>query len=184
MEPVSVGAVDLAHEGLGLQYGSVRLVRTPATWLRLGIGLADDVASKLPSCVVSVEHVGSTAVPELLAKPVIDLAIGVAAGTEVDELIEPMQRAGWIYRGDAGRDGGWVFVLEDVPWHRVAHAHGVEHDGVEWRRYLAFRELLRASAESRLAYEAAKLELAKEHEHDARGYTAGKTDTVWRLLPE
>ena len=179
MEPA-----DLADDGLGLQYGTVRLVRTPSTWVTLGASLSDDVASKLPACVVAVEHVGSTAVPKLLAKPVLDLAIGVVAGTEVDELIEPMERAGWIYRGDAGREGGWVFVLEDVPWHRVAHAHGVEHDGVEWQRYLAFRTLLRGSAEARLAYEATKLELVKEYEHDTRGYTSGKTGTVWSLLPE
>ena len=138
----------------------------------------------LPACVVAVEHVGSTAVPELLAKPVIDVAIGVVTGTEVDELIDPMHRAGWIYRGDAGHEGGWVFVLEDAPRHRVAHAHGVEHDGVEWRRYLEFRELLRASPDARAAYDTTKRTLARDYEHDARSYTAGKTKTVWSLLPK
>jgi len=148
----------------------------------LGSRLAHEVGSNLPDCVVAVEHMGSTSVPELLAKPIIDLAIGVEAGTVVEQLIEPMHDMGWIYRGDAGHDGGWVFVLEDEPRHRVAHAHGVEYDGIDWKRYLALRSLLRESAEARLAYEDAKLALVKDHESDPRAYTAGKSDTLVRLL--
>jgi GrpB-like predicted nucleotidyltransferase (UPF0157 family) len=167
-----------------LEYGSVRLVRARASWARIGTQLAADVASTLPECAVAVEHVGSTAVPGLLAKPIIDLAIGVQSGTRVESLIEPMQAAGWIYRGDAGDAGGWVFVLEDEPWHRVAHAHGVEHDGVAWRRYLAFRGLLRSSTDARRAYEQAKVRLAEEYASDARRYTDGKTETVEGLLAD
>jgi GrpB-like predicted nucleotidyltransferase (UPF0157 family) len=177
-----VESISLRAAGLGLEYGSVRLVRARASWTQVGAELAADVASTLPECVVAVEHVGSTAVPDLLAKPIIDLAIGVQSGTRVEALIEPMQAAGWIYRGDAGEDGGWVFVLEDEPWHRVAHAHGVEHDGFAWQRYLALRALLRSSADARRAYEDTKLRLAEEYGSDARRYTAGKTETVEGLL--
>jgi len=176
--------VDFAAAGVGLDYGSVRLVRSRASWLQLGTDLAGSLASVLSGYVIAVEHVGSTAVLGLLAKPIIDLAIGVDAGTAVEALAEPMQQAGWIYRGDAGHQGGWVFVLEDEPWHRVAHAHGVEYDGVDWRRYLAFRELLRNSAAARRIYEETKTGLAREYQSDHRRYTAGKSATVDGLLAE
>jgi GrpB-like predicted nucleotidyltransferase (UPF0157 family) len=117
-----------------------------------------------------------------LAKPIIDLAIGVDPGIEVTEIVEPMSRLGWIYRGDAGTDGGWVFVMEDAPSHRVAHAHGVEFGGAPWVRYMEFRELLRRDPIARRDYEATKERVAAEHPDGRQGYTAGKGATVQRLL--
>lgn len=93
-----------------------------------------------------------------------------------------MSGLAWIYRGDAGDDGGWVFVMEDAPWHRVAHAHAVEFGGSQWVRYLHFRDLLLHSAEARGRYEAAKQRLAREHPDGRRRYTAGKASTVEALL--
>jgi GrpB-like predicted nucleotidyltransferase (UPF0157 family) len=75
-----------------------------------------------------------------------------------------------------------VFVLEARPWHRVAHLHVVEHDGVQWRDYVRFRDLLRSSAAARGRYEAVKLMLVDEHGEDRTAYTDGKTDVVRSLL--
>ncbi len=171
--------VDFAVAGLGLQYGTVRLVRALGGDRRR---LMEDVRSALPDVVTEVAHVGSTAVPGLLAKPVIDLALALAPDVAVDDVARPLARLGWLYRGDAGRDGGWVFVLEDAPWHRVAHAHGVEHSEDQWSRYLQFRDLLRASAAARRTYEATKRRLADQHPDGRRDYTTGKAATVQRLL--
>src|SRR5262249_13485748 len=138
------GFVDYAAAGLGLQYGTVRLVPTDPSWAAIGHDLATETKQMLGELVRAVEHVGSTSVPGLLAKRVMDLALGVPVGADVEELVEPMSQRGWIYRGDGGVDGGgWVFVLEDSPWHRVAHAHGVIYGGDQWLRYLEFREVLR-----------------------------------------
>jgi GrpB-like predicted nucleotidyltransferase (UPF0157 family) len=174
--------IDFAGAGLGLQHGSVRLVRSNAGWESIARDLIEDMREAVVCSIQAVEHIGSTAVPGLLAKPIIDLAIGVDPGVNVPEIAEPMSQLGWIYRGDAGDDGGWVFVMEDAPWHRVAHAHGVEFGGPQWIRYLEFRELLRQSPAARRAYEATKERLATEHPDGRDRYTAGKTATVQRLL--
>lgn len=68
---------DLARLGLGLDYGTVRLCRAEQAWVRAGKNLRDQVASALPRHVIAVEHIGSSSVPGLLSKPIIDLAIGV-----------------------------------------------------------------------------------------------------------
>lgn len=177
-----VAPAELAAAGLGVQYATLRLVRAKAAWGPLADRLAGAVAKVVGDAAVAVEHVGSTAVPGLLGKPILDLAIGVHPGTTVEALAEPLARRGWISRGDAGEDGGWVFVLEDEPWHRVAHAHGVEHGGRQWERYLRFRDLLRGDASARAAYEAAKRDLAARHPDGRQAYTAGKDPTVRRLL--
>jgi GrpB-like predicted nucleotidyltransferase (UPF0157 family) len=120
----------------------------------------------------------------LLAKPIVDLAIGVSTGAAVDDVADALAQLGWIYRGDAGDDGGWIFVMEDSPWHRVAHAHGVEFGGLQWLRYLRFRDLLRDNEVARGAYEATKVRLAVEHPDGGVGYTTGKDVTVCQLLDD
>ena len=173
---------DFAATGLGLQYGTVRLVPTDARWATIAQELAEDIRKALAGPAAVVEHIGSTAVPGLLAKPIIDLAVGVDPGTLVTEVAEPMARLGWIYRGDAGDHGGWVFVMEDMPWHRVAHAHGVELGGPQWVRYLELRQLLRENPMARQKYETTKVHAAAEHPDGRHGYTAGKDATVQLLL--
>ena len=174
--------VDFAAVGLGLDHRCVRLVRTDERWVTIGRALALDIGDALADVATGVEHIGSTAVPGLLSKPIIDIAIAVPAGIDVDAIARPLSALGWIYRGDAGDEGGWVFVLEDAPWHRVAHAHGVETGGTQWVRYLQFRDLLRRSGSARAAYEETKLRLAEQHPDGREQYTVGKHATVERLL--
>ncbi len=173
---------DFVAARLGLQYGSVRLVRTRDEWGWIAHRLAAGVRDALPGAAEAVEHIGSTAVPGMLAKPIIEIAIGLHPDTWADQIIEPLARIGWVYRGDAGEAGGWVFVLEDAPWHRVAHAHGVVCGGEQWLRYLQFRDLLRRDGQARRTYEEAKQRLTEQHPDSRHHYTLGKGTTVNGLL--
>lgn len=175
--------MDLLAAGLGLDYGSVRCAPTTRAWIAAGIDVATAVAQCVDGTGATVEIIGSSAVEGLLAKPVIDLAVGLpAAEPPVDPVATRLERAGWIYRGDAGDQGGRVFVLEARPWFRVAHLHVVDRDGVPWRDYLRLRETLRTSAEARRQYAAVKLELIEQHAQDHRAYTDGKSAVVAALL--
>jgi GrpB-like predicted nucleotidyltransferase (UPF0157 family) len=128
---------------------------------------------------VAVEHIGSTAVPDLLAKPIIDLAVGVRSESDRPNIEHALTASGWIYRGDAGNEGGHVFVLERRPSLRVAHLHVVDHDGDQWRRYLILRDRLTTDPSARAAYESAKRALVAEFGTNRRGdYTTGKTSIV------
>lgn len=177
------GGVDaLVEVGLGLDYGALRLERTTESWLVAGSELRWLVAQCLDSTVSEVEQIGSSSVVGLLAKPIIDLAIGLSAHGDLPAVTSRLEAAGWVYRGDAGDEGGHVFVLEARPWHRVAHVHVVEHGGAQWRNYLRLRDLLRSSPAARERYEAVKRQLAEEHGDDRAAYTDGKSDVVTALL--
>lgn len=177
------GFVDtLVAAGLGLDYGIVRLGRTTSDWLDAGAALRAHVAQQLAVVTVDVEQIGSSAVLGLLAKPIVDLAVGLHDAGSLSRVGERLVADGWIYRGDAGDDGGRVFVLEARPRHRVAHLHVVEHDGVQWRDYLRLRDLLRTSAQARARYETVKLRLADHHPDDRNAYTDGKDEIVKSLL--
>lgn len=172
----------LIAAGLGLDYGELHLDRTTERWLAAGASVRDQVAAILGRDVADVEQIGSSSVVGLLAKPIIDLAVGVSEHHDLARVRSRLEAAGWIYRGDAGDGGGHVFVLEARPWHRIAHVHVVDHRGRQWRDYVRFRDLLRRSSDARAEYEAVKLQLVEEFGNDRKAYTDGKSDVVRSLL--
>ena len=172
----------LTDAGLGLDYGTLRLVRTTEAWISAGAQLRDRVADMLGDLAAGVEQIGSSSVLGLLAKPIVDLAVGLPAHHDLALVSSTLEANGWIYRGDAGDNGGHVFVLEARPWHRVAHLHVVDYGKAQWLNYLRLRDLLRRSPEARSRYEAVKLQLADEHGDGRKGYTDGKSTVVLTLL--
>ena len=176
-------AMKLLNEaGLGLDHDDLRLDRTSQRWIDAGSSLRDQVADRLSGIVASVEQIGSSSVLGLLAKPIVDLAVGLAPGHDMAPVTNALIAAKWIFRGDAGSTGGHVFVLEARPSFRVAHLHAVEHDGEQWRNYLCLRDLLRRSADARARYESVKRQLANKVGNDRMAYTEGKSDIVRLLL--
>ncbi len=149
-----------------------------------GSRLRDAVEAAIGSEVSGVEQIGSSSVSGLLAKPIVDLAIGIVSTGRIGTIRTLLEAADWIYRGDAGDSGGHVFVLETQPWHRVAHVHVVDFRGDQWHNYLRFRDLLRRSPQAQARYGDAKMKLAETHHHDRRAYTDGKTRIVHELLAD
>jgi GrpB-like predicted nucleotidyltransferase (UPF0157 family) len=172
----------LTEVGLGQDYDSMKLARTTQAWLAAGADLQNRVAHVLDGITPHVEVIGSSSVLGLLAKPILDLAVGLAPDQPIAPTVTRLEADGWIYRGDAGADGGHVFVLEARPWHRVAHLHVVAYDGDQWRDYLRLRDLLRRSPNARERYEAVKLELVQPTSVDRKAYTEGKSEVVTSLL--
>jgi GrpB-like predicted nucleotidyltransferase (UPF0157 family) len=180
--PVSLQA--LTDAGLGLDYHALRLERTTESWVAAGLSLRNEVSAAVSADAACVELVGSSSVVGLLAKPIVDLAIGLSADHDMEVVRRTLEAAGWIYRGDAGEHGGHVFVLEARLGHRVAHLHMVPHGGKQWSDYLSLRDLLRRSPAARQRYEDVKVELAATYVDDREAYTKGKTAIVGALLHE
>ena len=179
---VCVDVRESEERGLGLLYGMVRLARTELSWSSVAARMIAEIRDALGGHVVGVEHVGSTAVPDMLAKPIIDIAILMAAEAPCEAVVNSLTALGYEFRGDAGDDGGLVFVLDARPRHRVAHLHAIGHSDPQWSRYLAFRDLLRSDPVARSAYERAKRELATAYPADRKAYTAAKQDVIERLM--
>jgi GrpB-like predicted nucleotidyltransferase (UPF0157 family) len=159
---------------LGLTYGEVRLAESDPGWPTEALRLAETLDKTLERDAVAIKHIGSTAVPGLVSKPILDLAVGLAPDAETDRVIERLRALGCAYRGDAGEAGGLIFVLEDKPGHRIAHVHAVRYGDRQWTRYLRVRDRLRADAGARAAYGELKRRLAAEFPRDRTSYTAAK----------
>jgi GrpB-like predicted nucleotidyltransferase (UPF0157 family) len=101
----------LTDVGLGLAYGTLRLERTTEEWLTAGSELRDSVTETLVGVAVHVEQIGSSSVLGLLAKPIVDLAIGLSEEDDLLAVTNRLEVAGWINRGgDTDEAGGRVFV--------------------------------------------------------------------------
>lgn len=174
----------LTAAGLGGDRNAIRVARTTEAWLAAGAALRDRVIAVLDGAAAEVEVVGSSSVRGLLAKPIIDLAVGLDAEQPLSVVTQRLEADGWDYRGDAGSNGGHVFMLEARPLFRLAHLHVVDHQGAEWRNYLRFRDLLRSSPDARRRYESVKVELIERDHTNMRAYTSGKSDVVGSLLGE
>jgi GrpB-like predicted nucleotidyltransferase (UPF0157 family) len=136
-----------------------------------------------PWLVDGVEHVGSTAVPGLAAKPIIDLMASVRdPDAVVDQAGELLAAGGWCYvppELDSG--GSWrrFFVKPDESGqHRHAHLHVIAAGHPRWADQLAFRDALCRDAELARRYEDLKRRLAAEHAADREAYTEGKGEFV------
>lgn len=180
----SATALELAASGLGLDYGTVVLVESDERWPLAFARLARDLKACLGHAAVEIEHVGSTAVPGLVSKPILDVAVGLKPATAVQATTDVLERNGFEYRGDNGAQGGRLFVLNARPQHRVAHVHVVDYGDARWRRYLAFRERLRDDREARERYAAVKRELALRFSDDRPSYTAGKASVIGAIVAE
>ncbi len=163
--------------GLGLEQGVNRLVEYNSSWPLAFAEEAARIKAALGDRALAIEHYGSTAVPGLRAKPIIDLQIGVADIRDGMSFIEPMAGLGYDYAGDQGIPEHHIFGRGRARTHL---AHVVVYGGEQWRRSLRFRDRLRSEPDVRAAYEALKLKLAASTVTRS-DYTAGKTAFVQRM---
>jgi len=148
----------------------------PETFQRLG----DQVALALGDLAIRIEHVGSTAVPGLAAKPVIDMDVVVASRAEVPAAIERLAPLGYLHQGDMGIAGREVFLAPwDAPRH---HLYLCAADNLQLQLHLRLRDYLRTHPEAAQEYAALKRTLADRYEHDREAYTEAKTAMVEDLL--
>ena len=114
----------------------------------------EQVAAVLGDLLEEIEHMGSTAVPGLPAKPVIDLSVGLRTLDLPPERVAAMERLGYEYLGEHGLPGRLFFRKGGA--RRTHHVHAVEHGGDHWHRHRAFRDYLRAHPDEAASYGAEK----------------------------
>jgi GrpB-like predicted nucleotidyltransferase (UPF0157 family) len=129
-----------------------------------------------------VQHIGSTSVPGLPAKPVIDMLAPVRSLEQAAELVPELSAAGWLFWPDDPNRDYRLWFLRPTPEARTHHLHILKADHPQALALLAFRDALRTNEELRIQYAALKTELAEQHRNDRNAYTNAKGDFVSRIL--
>jgi GrpB-like predicted nucleotidyltransferase (UPF0157 family) len=165
-----------------LQLQESLLVDYQSSWPRHYQAAAAELATAFAGATASIDHIGSTAVPGLCAKPVIDILVGVRDLTHVTERIGALETLGYRYRPEyedtLPQRRYFVRAADDRP--RI-HLHAWLSDSVEWTRHLAFRDALRSQPGLAREYAVLKRRLAVTHAGDKAAYTAAKAPFIARF---
>ncbi len=162
---------------------SVILTEYSDAWRSEYEQIASAIAIAIASEEISIEHIGSTSVHGLCAKPVIDVLVGVASLDVFAKRISELQAIGFRYRPEYESQIPLrrYFVRDPTSMMRV-HLHGVLLGGELWKEHLAFREALRSDANLAAQYATLKRTLAVQYAEDKAGYTQAKSPFIQGVL--
>jgi GrpB-like predicted nucleotidyltransferase (UPF0157 family) len=159
---------------------SIIVVDYDPNWPIVFESLRKRIADALGDVAAAIEHVGSTAVPNLPAKPIIDIDVLLASETMLPAAIERLASIGYVHRGDLGVPGREAFYAPaNDPPH---HLYVCPPQSAEFRRHVAFRDYLRAHPREAKIYANLKITLAERFRDDRPAYNDGKTEFVNGLL--
>ena len=166
--------------GIGVPRGKVILVDYQQSWQQQ---FQQEKQRLREACrkLTTVEHVGSTAIPGLVAKPLLDIAIALASFEEGEEVVPCITRLGYEYFGEHGIPGRFYFVLRDQG-RSLAHIHMYEKSHPDLRDLIAFKTYLLQHPEAVKAYADLKLELYAKYPTERSRYTSAKGAFIQGIL--
>jgi GrpB-like predicted nucleotidyltransferase (UPF0157 family) len=159
---------------------AISIVDYDPDWPDVFRQLNSNVWPLISDFAISVEHVGSTAVPGLAAKPIIDISIVVSSEAEVRLAIERLATIGYLHRGNLGIEGREAFQAPaGLPAH---HLYVCRSDNPGLQNHIAVRDYLRTHPEAAQAYGELKKRLAREFPNEIECYLDGKTEFLLDVL--
>ena len=164
---------------IGLGRGVVKLAPYTAEWKRLFEGEKALLQTVIGRYVLDIQHVGSTSIPGMLAKPIMDICIAVAGFEEARVCIQPIEQLGYEYRGEHGIPRRHYFEKGNP---RTHHIHMNEIDSRDWENQVLFRDYLIRHPGLAEEYATLKAELAQWYPTDREAYLDGKATFIERVL--
>ena len=170
------------NRGLGLARGHVAVVPYSASWPQQFNQERQRLLAACAGLDVRIEHIGSTAIPGMPAKPILDINLGVTDPSHIAQLIPLLASSGYSYMPErvfADR----IFLPKGPEAGRTHHLNIVTIDCPSgWAVPIQFRDYLRANKHVARQYAELKLALAAKYSHDRAGYTKGKEDFILQIL--
>lgn len=166
---------------LGLKRGSVVLKGYTGAWERLFEHEARRLCSELRDTVLAIEHIGSTSIPRMDAKPILDIMAGVPSMNYVDSVLIKLAALGYQRRIN-GDLPDRVFLVKGPESFRTHHLSLTYMDSPFWSDHVLFRNALRQNAALAAEYLDLKRGLAEQFRGDRNSYTAGKEQFVRDVL--
>ena len=157
----------------------IKLAPYEPSWPLAFLAERERLIGLFPSQLLSVEHIGSTAIAGMAAKPIIDILAGVESMAVADELFEQLLINGYTTSREFNStlpDRRWFMRV--ASGRRTHHLHVVQFGGVRWQEHLRFRDALRGSATLSQRYSQLKHRLAEQHSGGREAYTDAKAEFV------
>ncbi|MEM8834581.1 MAG: GrpB family protein [Planctomycetota bacterium] len=164
---------------LGLPKGTVLLTDYDDAWQQDFVRAERAITDAAGDLVLRIEHIGSTAIDGAIAKPIIDLLVGVRAPDDGPRLAERLAPAGYESLGEFGIPGRTLLTKGDPVTH---HLHAVDIESAFWQVNMIFRDALRRDPDALARYVELKRELARRFADDRARYTEGKSAFIRAVL--
>lgn len=170
---------------IGLKRNIVKLYPHSDEWRRVAEATIKDLKDIFSDKAIDIQHIGSTSIKEIKAKPIIDIAVGVKSFEDVDKIIETLEDRGFIHMVKNDDESQRFFSSGDFGADtRTHHIHVVIFGDKEWCDYIKFRDTLNNDVSKRRSYEELKINLEKKYPNDRYRYTESKADFIGGILNE
>ena len=153
-------------------------------WRQDFLRIKAELTNTLGQLTIGIEHVGSTSVQGLSAKPIIDIDVVIRDCTVLDEVIAALGAIGYLHEGDLGIAGREAFKYEGKDHLRKHHLYVCPEDSQELKRHLAFRDYLRTHSDAVREYSRIKEEGARVSPSDIDKYMEHKTPFIEKIYKE
>ena len=152
-----------------------------ASWKTAFNDIRRELEAALGDLAISIEHVGSTSVEGLSAKPIIDIDVVIRDYSVFDAVVRKLASAGYVHEGDLGIKDREAFKYTHKPHLQKHHLYVCPQDSAELRRHITFRDFLRSNPDAVQEYSAVKETAARLYPEDIDGYIAFKSPCIERL---
>ena len=163
---------------LGLSRGKVKLLLYQPGWKVLFVREKKRLKRALGDLAVDIQHVGSTSIPQMTAKPIIDINVGVTSLKTTKAIIHKLTKLGYHYLPDRGIPDTRLFLAHGSDRMRTFYLHLTTYAGEEWNKQLFFRDYLQRHHATARKYVALKKKLAVKFKEQRELYTAGKAEFI------
>jgi len=169
-----------AFMSLGLRRGTVFVEPHDSEWKTIAAETLAKLQNILQNVLIDAQHVGSTAIRDICAKPIIDIVVGVSDFEELLSKNSSLEENGFIFRGQ-DHPGQYLYVCGDNEF-RTHHIHAVIYHSEAWNNYVNMRDYLNCHKEDADGYSKLKDSLAKQYSDDRATYTAMKSELIREIL--
>lgn len=167
---------------IGLRIGTVAVEQHNIEWKTSAQELIDNLKNILKDDIIDAQHIGSTSIKSICAKPIIDIVVGVSDFDKIMQHNEELLRNGIVYRRE-DHPGQHLYVCGDLENDIQTHyIHVVIFESKVWNNYLNMRDYLNAHEEDAKKYSDLKKQLAKEYPEDRIAYTNSKSAFIEMIL--
>lgn len=165
---------------IGLKRGLLELVPYDPEWEVFFNNEKNEIRKAIGQFILAIEHIGSTSIKNMCAKPIIDIAIGLKKYDDGFKCVEGLSKIGYLYFGERGIPGRHYFRRDSeiVKFH--LHMHEITSE--EWKNHILFRDYLRNHEKEAKEYTELKYDLKHKFGNDIEKYTEAKAEFINNIL--
>lgn len=168
---------------IGLKRGTVQIVPHQEAWTAAAEKIIVQLKEIFGEAALDIQHIGSTAIAGIKAKPILDIAVGTASLEGLGPVLSKLTAAGF-QEAHNRFSSNLLYIIQGKDNVRTCQVHILVYDSLQWHNYIDFRDYLNAFPEKAQEYEALKERLAAACDNVQTAYTDGKHDYMERVLAE